>query len=290
LNRIIDSRLILVKVGAKPNRCKGLPLAAPRDESLSRENRTNLGEIDLPMPKRIRLPACALVTLVALGCAGPGVLVPGDKAPVASRPLLKHSDPAYRVATGDVLDVVAGDNSERVEVRTDGRLKLASGEALRVDNMTPRQIASDLAQRLGDPYRDCKVTVAKYNSQFIYVFGDNRKEAPRAVPYQGKESLSDFLKRVGCQHCWRGYRARVVRPNEKVGASPEIVAVKLDAGLKSRDPAQKGLTLQPNDHIYLERDAAGPGDLMPKSSKFWPLTKWFSRPEHREGAKLVRAD
>jgi protein involved in polysaccharide export with SLBB domain len=247
------------------------------------------GEIALAMMLPSRPSACALLALVAVGCAGPGVLVPGDKAPVATRPVLKQSDPSYRVATGDVLDVVAAGKSERVEVRTDGRLKLASGDALRVDNLTPKEIAVDLAERLGDPYRECKVVVAKFNSQFIYVFGDNRKEAPRAIPYQGKESLSDFLKRVGCQHCWRGYRARVVRPNEKVGASPVIVAVKLDAGLRSRDPEQKALTLQPNDHIYLERDAAGPGDLMPKSSKFWPLTKWFSLPGRNDDVKVARA-
>ena len=41
--------------------------------------------------------------------------------------------------------------------------------------------------------------------------------------------MREFMARVGCRECIRGYRARIVRPSRDMGAKPEILAVKLDA-------------------------------------------------------------
>jgi hypothetical protein len=162
---------------------------------------------------------------------------------------------------------------QTAEVRVDGNLLLA-GETIRVDDLTTQEIACRIQEKLGDEFRDCKVVVSKYNSQHIYVFGDGREESPRAVPYQGRETLREFMSRVGCRECIRGYRARIVRPSQDMGAKPEILAVKLDADLYDRDRSSEPLFLQANDYVYLERDGAGPGGVLPRSNRFWPMTKF----------------
>jgi hypothetical protein len=152
-----------------------------------------------------------------------------------------------------------------------------------VDEKTTDEIAAALAEKLGGDYARCRVKVSKYNSQFIYVYGDSKQESPRAVPYQGRETLREFLSRVGCRTCYRGYRARVVRPGQRMSDNPELVAVKLDADLYNRDRGAEPVYLKPNDYVYLERDGSGPGGIVPRGSKFWPFTKftfrWWKRGE-----------
>jgi protein involved in polysaccharide export with SLBB domain len=226
------------------------------------------------MPNRLRLALLIVASLPGLGCMTPGVLKPRSSPEAAAIPSRLETDPTYRVAAGDVIEIHRPRTKKQTaEVRVDGNLQLA-GESIRVDDLTPQEIACRIQERLGDDYRNCKVIVAKFNSQHIYVFGDGREESPRAVPYQGRETLREFMARVGCQECIRGYRARIVRPSRDMGAKPEILAVKLDADLYDRDPNSEPLFLQANDYVYLERDGAGPGGLLPRSNRFWPMTKF----------------
>jgi hypothetical protein len=60
-----------------------------------------------------------------------------------------------------------------------------------------------------------------------------------------------------------------VRPSESIGATPEVVAVKLDAGLQLRSRKGQEPVVRPNDYVYIERDGAGPGDIVPRSDKSW---------------------
>jgi protein involved in polysaccharide export with SLBB domain len=204
------------------------------------------------------------------GCASKGVLMPGDRAAADAAPRQGPPDPTYHVGAGDVLEVRrSGGQFDKVEVRSDGSIRLGTSDSVRVDNLTTVEIADQLRESLGQPYANCRVGVAKYNSQFVYVFGDSRQESQRAVPYQGRETLREFLARVGCRQCWRGYRARIVRPNESIGATPEVVAVKLDAGLQIRGRNNQDPLVRPNDYVYIERDGAGPGDIVPRSDKSW---------------------
>ena len=226
------------------------------------------------MPFRPWLALNFVFAAVSIGCSTPGVLKPNPSRETASKPARRHADPSYRVAAGDTVEIHRrGARLEAVEVRTDGSLQLA-GASIRVDDLTPEEISCRIQERLGDSYRDCKVQVAKYNSQYVYLYGDSADESPRAVPFQGRESLQDFITRVGCRECVRGYRARVVRPNPDMGAKPDVFAVKLDAKLNNRDPKGEPLTLKANDNVYLERDGMGPGGILPRGSKFWPMTKF----------------
>lgn len=226
------------------------------------------------MPIRLRLALLIVVPFAGLGCSTPGVLKPRVPTESATAPKRGDTDPSYRVASGDVLEIRRSRlKKESAEVRVDGNLQVG-GETIRVDNLTPQEIACRIQERLGDDFRGCKVSVSKFNSQFVYVFGDGREESPRAVPFQGRETLREFMARVGCRECFRGYRARVVRPSQDMGAKPEIMAVKLDADLYDRDHKSNPIYVQANDYVYLERDGAGPGGVLPRSNKFWPMTKF----------------
>ena len=163
----------------------------------------------------------------------------------------------------------------KADVGNDGFVRVAGGDAVRVDNLTATEAAAELSERLGKDFARCTVTVAKYNSQFIYVVGDPRHEGPRAVPYQGKETLPELLARVGCQHCTRGFRARVVRAGAKMGMAPEVVAVRLDSDLNQR-AADGPVTLRPNDYVYLERDKPG-ADSASRHVGFWSWPKALVR-------------
>jgi protein involved in polysaccharide export with SLBB domain len=245
------------------------------------------------MHYRLRLALLIVVPCTGIGCSTPGVLKPRATAETASQPKRSDADPAYRVAAGDALEIHRrGARKETAEVRVDGNLQLA-GETIRVDDLTPQEIACRVRERLGDEYRDCQVVVAKFNSQYIYVFGDGREESPRAVPYQGRETLRDFVARVGCRECLRGYRARIVRPNKDMGAKPEVLAVKLDADFQNRERGAEPVYLQPNDYVYLERDGAGPGGVLPRGNRFWPMTKftfWKWRKDNKAETARRAAD
>jgi len=241
------------------------------------------------MPIRLRLALSIVASILGLGCSTPGVLKPKISNEAASVPKHGDADPAYRVAAGDALEVFRpGAKRELAEVRVDGSLRLA-GESIRVDALTPQEIACRIQERLGDRYRDCKVMVAKYNSQYVYVFGDGREESPRAVPYQGRETLREFITRVGARDCLRGYRARIVRASQDMGGKPDVMAVKLDADLQNRDRSADPVYLQPNDYVYLERDGAGPGGVLPRGNRFWPMTK-FTFWNWRKNDKTTTAD
>jgi len=226
------------------------------------------------MPFRLGLALSMTCAMASTGCSTPGVLKPRQSPEVASAPNRGEVDPSYRVAAGDTIEVRRrGAKSLSAEVRTDGCLQLA-GASIRVDDLTPEEISCRIRERLGDEYRDCKVSVAKYNSQYVYLHGDGREESSRAVPYQGRETLREFIKRVGCRECVRGYRARVVRPSPDMGGKPDIIAVKLDAELQDRDRNAEPVYLKANDNVYVERDGFGPGGVLPRGNKFWPMTKF----------------
>ena len=215
--------------------------------------------------------ACGL-----LGCSTQkGVLAPGDRA-VTGTPRAGVADPDYKLAAGDLLEVRRSKGRPaKAAIGNDGSVRIAGGDAVRVDNLTAKEAASELAERLGHDFADCTVTVAKYNSQFVYVVGDPRHEGPRAVPYQGKEELPELLARVGCQHCTRGFRARIVRAGPTMGMAPEVVAVRLDPELNQRS-AGAPTTVRPNDYVYLERDTPKNNEAS-KHAGFWSWPKRLVR-------------
>lgn len=204
----------------------------------------------------------ALSCLATLGCQST------DSRTKAPEPLrISHSmpndlpDPAYDVGVGDeILIQTAAGSIRRAKVEQDGTI-VADGQSIRVDGLGVAEVAEVLAKRGGPDYRGCRVSVDRFNSQFIFVYDDSSRRAAQAVPYRGRESLTELLRRIDCQTCKTGHRVRVVRPSPDLGSPPRIMAAQFDAQLRDRDPAAPAIFIQPNDYVYLAPDRGKAGSL-----------------------------
>lgn len=250
-----------------------------------------------------RMLAAALL-LPLTGCAAQAPCLFGTCNKSASRPPVKP-DPEYRVAAGDTLEIRTPVSKDPIvaEVLPDGRIEIDDQTVVRVDGMTTDEIRIQLASF--DPAIEPKVAVRAYNSQFMYVFGEKDREEPQAIPYRGKESITELMKRVGCRSCRLGYRVRVVRPGKTIGAVPDVFTVHLDKSMKIRDmntnlnggtqgadsseskeeilQAAAALALEPGDYVYIERDMTDPNPanwLQPKSDSRLHLPPFHRSSQH----------
>lgn len=235
-----------------------------------------------------RMLAAALLLPLA-GCAAQAPCLFGSCGKSASRPPARP-DPSYRVAAGDLLEIETSQSKAPLvaEVQPDGRIEIGNAADLRVDGMTTDEISVQLASY--NPDLDPKVKVREYNSQFLYVFGEKDREEPQALPYRGKESVVDLMHRVGCRSCRLGYRVRVVRPAATIGAVPDVYTLRLDPAMKIRTGDAEanlptgGLSLEPGDYVYIERDMAETN-----STKWWqskPESKSWIQRFHRPSEKF----
>lgn len=95
-----------------------------------------------------------------------------------------------------------------------------------------------------------RVTVAEHNSRQILVFGPSG-EQERAVPYQGDETLIEFLRRIGGLSERANFAdIHVVRPHVAAGRRPEAFHVNLEEILINGDD-HSNVILQPYDHVYI---------------------------------------
>lgn len=224
-----------------------------------------------------RLLGLLFIGLSATGCGSS--LAP--KRWVAMKPpLLSQDRPAaaipYRVGTGDLLLVksLAGDDASRIEVSVDGTIRLPGHEPIIVDGLTCQEIEVHL-----EPIAPAHVEVVEYRSQQIMVGGITADKAPRAIPYQGPESIEQLLSRVRCPECQHGYRVRVVRPAEEIGGEPEIFAEEFGPnGLRSEGYSDS-VRIQPGDYVYVEPDFGrkGPLTVMTDRELFNKSLNWIKQ-------------
>lgn len=184
-------------------------------------------------------------------------------------------DPDYQVGAGDILAIYrpGGGQPEVVPVRANGAIHLGGAGDVRVDGLTASQISGSLEGELGQTFKGCRVAVQECRSQVIHVFWSDAGGGSQAVPYRGKESIRDFLDRIGCRECQKGYRVRVVRADRELGQDPQIVAVQLDDQGRDRNPTGRAIHLKPNDYVYIERDIGKPGELTKMTE-----TPWYQKP------------
>lgn len=210
-----------------------------------------------------------------------------DAAQAAGKPIhTATADPDYLVGAGDVLLVQRDSRQppERVVVRADGKIQFALGDPIHVDGLTSRQIAQALRSELGGEYRGCSVKIAECRSQVVHVFGTDAGDGAKEVPYTGKETVDELLRRIGCGDCQRGYRVRVVRRGSDVDDETQIFAVQTDRNQYLRHPFARPVYLEPNDFVYVERDVGKPGALTRMTETPWyrkPF-QWFRRSESQD--------
>jgi protein involved in polysaccharide export with SLBB domain len=206
---------------------------------------------------RPAVPAwCRLGVVLCLltGCAHTGPHV--DQAVKADRggPARNEGVPGqYVVGCPDVLAVsVAGrpDLAGSAAVGPDGRLNLESLGRPRVEGQTAAEVARALATACDTAPGNVQVRVAEYKSQQVYLFGEVIGQ-PRAVPYQGPETVLDLLQRVG--GVTPGAAAgdvHVIRSHVADGRDPEVFHIDLQAILQRNDQSTN-VRLRPFDQVYV---------------------------------------
>jgi protein involved in polysaccharide export with SLBB domain len=181
---------------------------------------------------------------------------PLDKALLADRtPYSPGTNLAaqYQVHCPDVLSVSVDGHPEwtgRRPVGADGEITLGGLGRLRVEGRSVPDIARAVAERAGTQEDQVRVQVAEYNSQHVLLFGEVAG-LPRAVPYQGPETVLDLLRRVGgITPGAAPADVQVVRSHVAEGKTPEVFHVDLPAIVLRHEP-RTNVPLQPFDQVYV---------------------------------------
>jgi hypothetical protein len=138
--------------------------------------------------------AGTLSCLVLAGCHGTGVerlkaFLQEPRAPVSAS--------EYRVFPPDVLAIasikVPEINNVRQQVRPDGKINLPLIGEIDTAGRTPKEIEASINEAARKYYEqvDATVSVAIFNSQMIYVFGQVSRPGPQ--PWNGTNTVMDVL-------------------------------------------------------------------------------------------------
>jgi protein involved in polysaccharide export with SLBB domain len=179
-----------------------------------------------------------------------------------SQALLSDCDPAahgdepsqhYQVHCPDVIEVIVEGVTPAIvstAVAPDGRVALGEEECIRVDGLTPPEIACTVARHYGVGPGQVYVRVAAYNSQQLFLYGQ-LNGGEHAVAYQGPETVLDVLQRTGGLSPGALVDdVQVVRSHVAEGKPPEVFHVDLAAIVNGHDQ-QTNVPLEPFDQIYV---------------------------------------
>jgi protein involved in polysaccharide export with SLBB domain len=196
-----------------------------------------------------------LCPLLPAGCADCKFLSrkcpqPRDPQAAAERPA---PDAGYRIGCPDVLEITFDGYPEWdaiASVDLDGRLPLDHPGELLAEGRTLADVRQELATLAGLPPERVALRLAAARSSRVYLHGPIRGHT-RILPYQGPESVIDFLKRVGgLPPGSKMSEVYVVRPNVAVGGRPEVFRVDVPRVLADSDPATN-ILLRPSDEVYV---------------------------------------
>ena len=224
----------------------------------------------------------APLLLLAAGCADCQFLrracpPPADPKAAANAPAPVAD---YRVGCPDVLEVAFLDRPEwdaLVSVDLDGRLPLGEPGRPRAEGFTVAQVRDEVARTADVPPERVRVWLAAPRRSHVFLHGPIRGRT-RAVPYQGSESVIEFLKRVGgLPPGSKLSEVYVVRPNVAAGGRPEVFRVDVEAVLLDNDPATN-VPVRPSDQVYV-------GETH-RSSFARVLPEWL-RPLYRKAIGLL---
>jgi protein involved in polysaccharide export with SLBB domain len=192
----------------------------------------------------------AYCLLMVAGCVAPRECYCRDGGPTSA-----EAAAAYTVACPDVIELTAGpDLAGRLPVDSDGTIQLGTDGRLRVEGLTTGQVAHQLAAVLGVPGQLIQAHVVEYASRQLFLCGPVAGHE-RAVPYEGPETVVDFLRRAGgLTRDARPREVHVVRANVAAGRRPEVFDVDLRAIL-SRSDQRTNILLQPYDQVYVGETA-----------------------------------
>jgi len=242
-----------------------------------------------------------VVLLTGSGCTDQRLLRQTCPRPGAGPPAIpQHRDPHpdYRLACGDIVEVRLSFHPQGdalVAIDLDGRLPLGLPTDPRVEGCTiaeARELVAGIAQM---PPEAVSVRLIEPRGQYLFVHGPIRGRL-RIVPYQGPETVLDFLKRIsGLPPGTQLGQIYVLRPGVAQGQQPQVFRCDVRSALYGL-PTLHNIPLQPGDLIYLGETAPSALarflphwleplycrvlGLWPESWFFLPWSHWFRRDEH----------
>lgn len=202
----------------------------------------------------LRLAAAALLVLTT-ACGGSRGAVQGEPVPVDLPAAGAEAGDAYRIAAGDLLDVVVFDAPELsrpVRVTEQGEVSIPLLGATPAAGLTTGELEARLADGLRGRYMvDPQVTIAvtEMRSDPIYVTGEVNKpgafplEAGRRITVLQAVTLSEGLAPMAAKS-----RAMIIRTGE--AGTRVRIPVHLGEMLAGTSP---DLPLQPNDIVFVPR-------------------------------------
>ena len=153
-----------------------------------------------------------------------------------------------------ITAVPEADLTGQITVGPDGTIPLGSDGRLRVEGLTVDQLAGQLAAALDVSPNLIQVRVTEYASRPIFLCGPLTGHE-RSVPYQGPETVVEFLRRVGgLSRDAEPRDVHVVRANVAAGRRPEVFPVDLKAILTRGDDATN-VRLEAYDQVYVGETA-----------------------------------
>ena len=194
----------------------------------------------------------ALILVLLTGCAGDGSRSNRPPEQVVVQESFSSAK-YYQVHCPDQLEIQLQGLHPwhgRCDIAPDGRIGLGRLGTVRVDGLTPGEIADQLVQLLSLHPEQVRVEVTAYKSQLIYLYGEVAS-TQRAVAYQGPERVVELLERVGgLRQGASPSEVQVVRTHVADGKQPELFHVDLPA-IVLRQDQQSNIRLQPFDQIYI---------------------------------------
>jgi protein involved in polysaccharide export with SLBB domain len=165
----------------------------------------------------------------------------------------------YTLGCPDVLDIfVAGrpELSGRRTIGPDGTVDLGIAGSVRVEGRTPAEAAALIAGQAHAPGSSVRVHVAQFKSQEVYLSGPG-VGLPRAVAFEGQETVLDLLQRVGgVTPSAAPGEVYVVRSHVAQGERPEVFHVDL-RGIVLKKDQRTNVRLEPFDQVYVGETRQG---------------------------------
>jgi polysaccharide export outer membrane protein len=159
----------------------------------------------------------------------------------------------YALRWPDVLDVrllTSPAWSGQCPIDLDGRIDLGPFGKLRVEGLALSDATRELAALVGIAPSSVQLGVAAYRSQHIYLSGDGNG-MPRALAYQGPETVLDLLQRAGGVQPGAAPRdVYLIRAGVAEGQPPQYFHIDLQAIVLKQDQ-RTNLRVQPFDQIYV---------------------------------------
>jgi protein involved in polysaccharide export with SLBB domain len=195
-----------------------------------------------------------VLTLTVCGCATQsGSLDQVLQTPGPAQPAPATPPAPYSVGYPDVLAIsIRGqaDPPSPSVVGVDGRIDLGRRGRAYVEDQTLEQAARSVADQAGVSPERVAVQVQEYNSQQIYLLGEVIS-LRRTAPFQGPETVTDFLQRVGgIAPGAQPREVHVIRSHIQDGRSPEVFHIDLKA-ITAKHDDRTNVVLQPFDQVYI---------------------------------------